>query len=1052
MNTRENRSVRSNGRITLIILGVLAAGAAIAATTALRQTNVTMKKVTNVAATLSPDKGNLILDLHGTLHKVPANGGTAVAITDPLLEAARPHWAPAGDFVAFQAYKGGTFHIWTMKPDGSGVTQLTTGHGDHREPRVSPDGKKIVLASDRAFANAADRKQPIEGSYDIWMLDVATRALTQITKDATDEFEPTWSPDGTKIAFVSGTGATGTTIRTLDASGSGTSTAVVTVAAPFRLNSPSYSPDGTKIAYLQFANNKSQLMVSPVAGGAAVRVGTSDDVFPFQANWIDNDRLLYTADGGIRVSTLSSGSNVEVPFQASFTLDRTPYPRKHIDFEPNGPQQVKGIVSPALSPDGQHLLFQALNQIYVMRIGGKPTAVTFDSYAKMDPAWVDKDNISYSTDRAGTMHIFVQDLRTGQERQVTSMEGAQVSSAWSKTGKLAFQDQNGATFTMDPASGATQKISPNLFAPSKPSWSANGNVIAQAALRPYTRRFREGTSEMFTVNLTNNDQLYTPLIPFKSTSTRGEDGPVYSPDGTAVAFVSDSLLWIRPVDANGMLTGEAKAINNEVTDAPTWSGDGKKLLYLHNGELRLISRDGGQPQTVPVALTWKADRPDGRLVIRAGRLWDGTGPNVQTNMDIVVVNNRIQRIQPGGTAQVAGARVIDASNQTVMPGIFESHTHQYIEGKFYGDRLGRLWMAYGVTELNSVGDPVYRAQETREAYSSNTRVGPRYFMTGEALDGERVFYNFMRPIMDEQTLAREIERAKAMDYDMVKTYVRLPHEWQRVASDAAHQMGVYSAAHYMLPGQGFDVDGQTHVSATTRLGFAYTRSSAGISYQDMRDIFSQPGSFVISTTFNSSLYADDPAMVDDRRLQVLNVPWDQALLRAKRDAAVGTDQTVSLDSLKKEEDTVATIYRQGGVVLAGTDSPLDNVATALHLNLRAQVKYGHENWKALQTATLLPARTIGVDKDLGTVEEGKLADLAFINGDPLREIKDLDNVAGVMKNGRYYSVEELMEPFVAPKTSSSTAVVQQRMLPARSPQIEKYWWHDPAQLIEDEHK
>ncbi|HEX4931945.1 MAG TPA: amidohydrolase family protein, partial [Gemmatimonadaceae bacterium] len=443
-------------------------------------------------------------------------------------------------------------------------------------------------------------------------------------------------------------------------------------------------------------------------------------------------------------------------------------------------------------------------------------------------------------------------------------------------------------------------------------------------------------------------------------------------------------------------------------------------------------------------------RPDGRLVIRAGRLWDGKSANVQTNVDIVVVNNRIQSIQQGGSARIAGARTIDASNQTVMPGLFESHTHQYIEGKFYGDRLGRLWMAYGVTELNSVGDPVYRAQETREAYSSNTRVGPRYFMTGEALDGERVFYNFMRPIMDEQTLQREIDRARAMDYDMVKTYVRLPHAWQKIASDAAHQMGVYSAAHYMLPGQGFDVDGQTHVSATTRLGFAYTRSSAGISYQDMRDVFSQPGAFVISTTFNPSLYAEDPGMVEDRRLQILNVPWDQASLVAKRNTAVSTDQTVSLDSLRKEEETVRAILQQGGVALAGTDSPLDNVATALHLNLRAQVKFGQEPWRALQTATLLPARVIGVEKDLGTVEAGKLADLAFINGDPLRDIKQLANVAGVMKNGRYYSVDDLMAPFAS--TPRSTAAVQQRLLPARSARTDLYWWHDPAQMIEDEHK
>jgi Amidohydrolase family len=413
-----------------------------------------------------------------------------------------------------------------------------------------------------------------------------------------------------------------------------------------------------------------------------------------------------------------------------------------------------------------------------------------------------------------------------------------------------------------------------------------------------------------------------------------------------------------------------------------------------------------------------------------------------------VVNNRIERILPGGTAHVAKARTIDASTQTVMPGLWESHTHQYIEGKFYGDRLGRLWMAYGVTELNSVGDPVYRAAETREAFASGTRVGPRYLMTGEALDGERVFYNFMRPIMSEDGLRREIERAHAMDYDMVKTYVRLQHAWQKIATEAAHADGVWVASHYMLPGLGYDVDAMTHVSATTRLGFAYTRSSAGISYQDMRDLFKQQDAFDISTTFNSSLYAEDPTMVDDPRLLILNVPWDEALLRAKRDAAVGTDQTVSLDSLRKEEDTIKSLT---GHALAGTDSPLDNVATALHLNLRAQVKFGQENWRALQTATLLPSRMFNVDRDLGTVEPGKLADLAFINGDPLRDIKQLANVAGVMKNGRFYSVAELEAPFVAPSTASAAAV-QHKMLPAKPELREKYWWHDPETLIEDDHK
>jgi imidazolonepropionase-like amidohydrolase len=115
--------------------------------------------------------------------------------------------------------------------------------------------------------------------------------------------------------------------------------------------------------------------------------------------------------------------------------------------------------------------------------------------------------------------------------------------------------------------------------------------------------------------------------------------------------------------------------------------------------------------------------------------------------------------------------------------------------------------------------------------------------------------------------------------------------------------------------------------------------------------------------------------------------------------------------LRKEEDTVAALVRAGVLVLAGTDSPLDNVATALHLNLRAQVKFGLEPWQALQTATLLPARAFGVEHDLGTLEPGKLADLVLVSGDPLHNIRDAANVESVMKSGRLYPISDLVAPF-----------------------------------------
>lgn len=109
---------------------------------------------------------------------------------------------------------------------------------------------------------------------------------------------------------------------------------------------------------------------------------------------------------------------------------------------------------------------------------------------------------------------------------------------------------------------------------------------------------------------------------------------------------------------------------------------------------------------------------------------------------------------------------------------------------------------------------------------------------------------------------------------------------------------------------------------------------------------------------------------------------------------------------------VAATYREGALILAGTDSPIDMPATSLHLNLRAQVKYGHlAPWQALETATSLPAKAFGLSRDLGTLEPGKLADLIIVSGDPLADIDAVANVQCVAKNGELQSVGAIMEPF-----------------------------------------
>jgi Tol biopolymer transport system component len=960
---------------------------------------VTITEGTNVAATLSPDHKTIIICLQGVLYSIPVTGGNARALTDPLLDPARPDWSPKGDIVTFESYSGGTFHIWAMKPDGTGIRQLTNGHGDDRDPRFSPDGTKIAFSSDRAF----------KGSYDVWVVDAATGQLTQKTSGPDDEYEPAWSPDGSEIAFVSGAGANGTTIRAINTSGA--ERTLMTAPMGSHVNSPSWTPDGKGVAWIQFIDNKSTLLLN------GKQVGTKDDVFPFAPLWMASDELLYTGNGKVLVTKIGDGSTRAIPFEARIPLDRPAYTMKKFAFDSTAPQQVKGIVGPALSPDGKHIVFEALNQIWLMEIGKKPEALTHDAFYKTDPAWSPNGTeIAYSSDKGGTESIYILDLATKSEkRAVSSPESAAFSAAWSPDGKmLAYQDQTGTTYTADIASGQSRKLIPAQFEPSKPSWGGHGKTVAIGAVKAYTRRFREGTSQILTADLASGALTFTEPAPFASLSTRGEDGPVYSPDQSALAFVSGSVLWVRPVDANGVPAGPAKQITHEATDAPTWSGDSRQLLYLSNGNLRLVDANGATPpQTIPLDLTTAQDEPTGRVLIHAGRFWDGKGPTVRTNVDILVVNNRIRSVSAHSDAAHKLDKAVDASNQTVIPGLWEPHTHEWMSGKPYGDRLGRLWLAYGVTTLHSQGDPAYRAVETRESSGSGARLGPRYFATGEAIDGERVYYNFMRPTTSEEQLKIELSRAQALGYDSLKTYVRLPHAMQKEVVQFAHAtMGVPVLSHYMLPGMAYGMDGISHVSATSRYGFAYTRSAGGVSYKDVTTLFPASGMTVISTTFFSlSLYAEDPGMVDDPRLKVLNTPWDEIALKAKADGAAHNDQTVYLDSTKKEEETIAAIVRAGGLVLTGTDSPIDNVATALHLSLRAQVKFGAAPWQALQTVTLFPAKAFGVANDLGTLEPGKLADMVFVNGDPLTNIKDVTNVSSVMKNGKLYTVPELMKPF-----------------------------------------
>lgn len=991
---------------------------------------VQLRSGTDVAAQVSPDGQWIAYDTVGVLWVAPAAGGRARRLTDDYADIAQPDWSPDSRTLAFQSYRDGQFNLWTIGVDGTGLRQLTQGPFDHREPRFSPDGRYLAFSSDLA------------GSYAIYTYDLQTGRISLVTDTAAEEYEPAWSPDGTKLAFV--VNNTEIDVVTL---GTGARAPALTVPAGQVIHGPAFAPNGSDIVYTLTHDGKVEVYRN------STPIVTGEEVFPFRVSWVAADSFVYTADGQIRRRSLSSNTSSTIRVRAVVTTATPQYAKRRRNFTPGVEFPVKGIGSPVLSPDAKSVAFRALNDIYTMRFGRAPVPLTRDSFWKSDPAWSpDGTKLSYSSDRGGKLEIWVRDLAAGTDTRVAGLaSAAAVSGTWSRDGNfIAFLDQTGALYTVEVATGDIQRVYPATFEPGRPTWSPDGTTIALAAIKPYSARYREGLSEILTVNRETGQAVYHQALPNRSLQTRGDDGPTWSPDGKYMAFVLASVLWVVPVAADGSPTGAARQLTTEVTDAPSWSGDSTELLYLSKGRLRMVSVAGGPARTVRMPLTWRNRAPRRRTVVNAGAMWDGVRKQLQHDVDVIIDENRIVDVQPHRSGRAG--HTVDASNLVVTPGLIDIHNHREMQGYSYGDRQGRVWLALGVTTTRSPGSPAYHMVEERESFQSGKRVGPRYFATGEAIDGSRIFYNFMRPTYDEDQLALEFERAAALDYDMIKSYVRLSPQRQQMAIDWAHQHRIHQSSHYHYPAFAFAGDQQEHIGATNRFGYSRTVTALGTGYQDVIDIFTSCGARRTPTLFGSStLFRTDRSLVTDERVRTLYPSWEYASLQAAVTSASTTDQTVNEANLQAQVQQLVDMLAQGGHVVTGTDSPIDHTAVSTHMNMRAMVIYGVSAYQTMVSATSASGRYL--NEPIGRIAPGMFADLAFLGGNPLDDITNAADVRQVMVNGYLHTIDELMAPFAGSTSMRSAAVRTNRMVAPvpTHPSDKQYWWHDPHYLEVSKH-
>ncbi|MEV4740927.1 amidohydrolase family protein [Streptomyces sp. NPDC049555] len=1022
------------------------AGDALAAGRGGRSDVLSFTAATNGAASMAPDGRHLVAEVQNVLWSVPWKGGEAVAITPADLEPTRPVHAPDGRQLAVCAYRGGGFHIWVLRPDGSGLRQLTDGPWDDRGPAWSPDGTRIAFASERDG-------DPVAGSpYRVWVVDVRTGALTKVTglpgqegpgqEGAWEDFDPVWSPDGRRLLFVrgrvEGSALQSRTVASVPADGRGPVRVEHAEAAAAQVMTPAVSPDG-RLAYLR-TTAAPAASCTLVVDGAAVPV--EGDVEPVPPRWVSRDELLLTVGGHFTIVQVPAGAGrapaddlphpsaapaptppasghgvtaVTIPFRAKLPLSRPRYEVKRYDFaaEGGGVRPVRSLHLPALSPDGRRVVFAALNSLWLADVSGgraprrlvkaDPTRYLFaPSFSRDGRALI------YADDRDGLLAVRRRDLTTGAETVLAG--GGRSLPALSPDGsRLACVDMSGNIVVRELAAGTEKVLAAPLGAgglPGRPSWSPDGRYVAFCDRNRLNQRFREGYNLIRVVDTTTGQARLHALAPHASISDRYDSGPVWSPDGRTMAVISESALWLLPVRPDGTPDGEARRLTDEAADHPSWAADSRRILYLSAGRLRLLDTANGSVRTVPVALDYRRPAPVD-TVVHAGRLWDGTGSQVREDVDLVVRDGRIAAVEPHRPRRAA-RRTVDASQRTVIPGLWDAHTHpwQYV----YGGRQTAIQLAYGITTAVSFGGFAYEQARLREAVAAGELAGPRLLTAGELLDGSRVAYSMGRAHRTREGLRRSLTRAAALDWDFVKTYVRAPGWLMEEAARFAHErLGVRSGSHLCSPGVQLGQDLTTHLQATQRLEFGHATTATGRAYQDLAEIYTATDFHMVATIFTSMpLLGADPALAKDPRITVLTPPWDIALVEQTA-AKPPTEQ--QLATLEREVEVYRTVLAGGGIVALGTDAPLVPVGLSLHMGLRALHRYGLSAAQALRTATVLPARAFGVEKDLGTLEEGKLADAAVIDGDPFADFDTLVRTTSVLRGGVEFEQRALVAAY-----------------------------------------